>query len=358
MPEPGAAVARTAGVGARTGVLPTQAWYAVAASDEVGRAPLGRRVLDTAVVLYRTTTGGVVALEDRCAHRPVRLSGGSVEGDAVRAPYTGFVYGPDGTCRSVPTQDDVPYDASVRAFPVRDDGSFVWVWVGEPGLADLRPTPSTDLLRADGWTTFGGVVETAAGVRLLHENFCDITHVAEVDAAIAPPVLTDGPMPPLEVEVSETTVRFTRRFPEATLAPWHAQLIGVAERSQHRQLEEGSFVAPGFWVDTWSVDVEGHGDREGRYTFVFSHALVPVTSASTRHTWRVSRNFAHGTAADGVLKPLFETYYRRVSDLLEQMQVVLDEEGPRAEIAVAADAAVTHVRRITDRLVAEEVSAT
>jgi len=339
----------------RRSPFPHNAWYAVAGADEVGRTPLARRLLDTPVVLYRSTTGVAIALEDRCAHRPVRLSDGYLSGDVIHSSYTGFGYGPDGHCVSVPTQDQVPYGAAVGSFPVRDDGTFVWVWVGEAGLAALRTAPDTDLLRADGWVTIGGVVEIAAGVNLLMDNFCDITHVAQLDRAIAPPVLSSGPTPPMEVEVSETSVRFTRRFPAAPLAPWHAQVLELPEDAEHVQVEEGEFVSPGFWVDRWTVEVAGHSGRDGRQTFVFSHALVPVSATATRHVWRVSRNFARSAAADGTLAPLFTAYYQRVGSVLEQMQQILDAEGPRPEVAVAADAAVSHVRRIMRRLMAEEL---
>jgi phenylpropionate dioxygenase-like ring-hydroxylating dioxygenase large terminal subunit len=334
--------------------IPRRTWYPLAASEEVGRTPLARRVLDVPVVLYRSTLGAAVALEDRCAHRPVRLSDGRLDGDVLYSGYTGFGYDPTGRCVSVPTQEHVPYDAAVRCFPVRDDGSFVWVWLGEPGLADLRPPPDTDLLRADGWRSFGGSLDIAAGVGLLHDNFCDITHVAHLDERIAPPVLTAGPTPPLAVEVSETTVRFERRFAPARLAPWNAQVLEVPEDSEHAQVEEGAFVAPGWWVDRWTVVVDGHGDRDGHHQFVFHHALVPVSETRTRHAWRVSRNFAPSASADGTLAPLFIAYYERCAAVLEQMQQILDEEGPRAEVAVASDAAVSHVRRIMQRLAAEE----
>lgn len=337
--------------------VPHHAWYPVAASEEVGRQPLARRLLDVALVLYRTTSGDPVALEDRCAHRPVRLSDGLLEGDLLRSTYTGFTYEPSGRCVSVPTQDQVPYGAAVRAFPVRDDGSFVWVWAGEAGLAALRTPPDTSLLRAEGWSTFGGVLDTAAGIGLLLDNFCDITHVAQLDRAIAPPALTAGPTPPMEVEVSETSMRFVRHFPASTLPAWHAQVLDLPEDATHEQIEEGEFVGPGYWVDRWSVEVAGHGPRDGRHVFVFSHALVPVSTNRTRHAWRVSRNFSGGAAADGTLKPLFETYYARVGEVLEQMQQILDDEGPRPEVAVTADAAVSQVRRIVQRMVADEAGA-
>src|SRR5436190_15535967 len=54
----------------QTEIHPRNCWYAVATSEELGREPLGRRVLGTGVVLFRTTDRTAVALEDRCAHRP------------------------------------------------------------------------------------------------------------------------------------------------------------------------------------------------------------------------------------------------------------------------------------------------
>lgn len=67
----------------RTGMHPRNCWYAVATTSEVGREPLGRRVLGTGVVLFRTTDGTPIALEDRCAHRPYPLSLGYLDGDRI-----------------------------------------------------------------------------------------------------------------------------------------------------------------------------------------------------------------------------------------------------------------------------------
>lgn len=334
--------------------VPLNAWYVVATSDEVGRTPLARRFLGQRVVLYRTTLGTAVALEDRCAHRPVPLSDGRLEGDDLYSGYTGFGYGPDGRCVSVPTQDNVPFDAAVRCFPVHEDGTFVWAWGGDSRLATLRTPPDTAWLRSSEWTTFGGIHDTRAAIGLLRDNFADITHVVQVDPAIAPPVLDVGPTPPLEVQVSETTVTFSRRFPAGRVAPWHAQVMELPEDATHMQHEEGAFVSPGLWVDHWSVIVAGHGDRDGVRTFVFTHAVTPTSPQTTQHIWRVSRNFSDSSAADGTLKPLFGGYYARVRGVLEQMQTIVEEEGPRTEVATAADAAVTAVRRIVRRLVEDE----
>ncbi len=331
--------------------LPHNSWYVVAASGEVGRRPLSRTVLGQRIALYRTTTGDVVALADRCVHRPVPLSGGYIDGDDIVAAYTGFRYAPDGRCVGVPTQSHVPIGARVRAFPVHDDGSFVWVWRGEASVAALRPAPNTPWLLDDAWDTFGGSLDTAASLGLHHDNFADITHVALVDPEIAPPALAAG-TPPLQVRVSETTVAFKREFPPAPVATWHAELLGMPVDAKHGHTEEGEFHSPGLWVDRWTV-ITDEGDE---HCFIFTHALSPITATSTRHLWRVSRNFAPGVAAEGTLAPMFERYYARVATALETMQDVLDTDGDSPEVQLAADAAGSQVRKIMERMLADELT--
>lgn len=333
---------------------PRQAWYAAASSTEVGRVPIGRRVLGESVVLFRTTAGAVVALEDRCAHRPYPLSLGRLDGDLIVSGYTGFAYGPDGACRRVPTQERVPVGARVRSFPVHDDGAFVWVWVGTADSAALRPPPQAPWLTSPDWATFGQEWQTAAALEVLQDNFADISHVAVVDEYIAPPVLTAATPPPLEVEVSETSVRFWRSFDPAPLAAWHARAFGLPVEARHEQREEGRFVSPGLWVDRWDVLPEAGRGAQPALSFVFTHALTPIDDRTTRHAWRVSRNAALDEATSATLLPIFERYYRSVQAILETMQQVLDRDGARPDVNVSADAAGMAVRKIMRRLVADE----
>lgn len=334
----------------RPPAYPTQSWYVAATSDEVTSSPLGRRALDTGLVLYRTSDGALVVLEDRDAHNAYPLSLGRVEQDLIVSSYSGFAYAANGSCVRVPTQTEIPYDARVRSFPVREQDGLIWVWFAEPGLAGLRKPPRTPWLINDVWSTLGGACTTEANFMLLHENFADITHVAVVDPSFAPTVLSVGPTPLLEVEVTETAVSFERSYPPAPLATWHAVLLGVALDAVFAQREEGRFVSPGLWVNSWEVDLDGASTA----TFRFTHAVTPVNATSTRHVWRVSRNFAPGGDASAQIAPLFTQYYAQVSSILETMQRVLSLDGPRPDVHVAADAAAEQVRKIVNRMVADE----
>lgn len=335
----------------RNSGYPHNAWYALAASTEVGATPFGTRALGTPIVLFRAGDGSAVALGDRDAHRPYPLSLGRVEGDTIVSGYSGFVYDRTGACVRVPSQAQVPYGARVPSYPVMEEGGLVWVWLGEPTLAERRQPVATPWLTDPAWETFGGQWETAAHVRLLHDNFADITHVAVVDPVISPPVLS-GVAPALQVEITETTVHFHRDWPAAPVPEWQAKLSGVSPDAIFPQREEGAFLAPGLWTDRWDAyvpDADG-----GTQTFRFTHAVTPVDAGHTRHIWRVSRNFAPGAEATDVLRPIFESYYLKVREILETMQLVIDRDGYGEDVNVAADLAALQVRKILRRLVADE----
>ena len=88
-------------------------WYVAGLSKEVSDRPLGRRLLDEPVVLYRTSNGTPVALEDRCCHRQAALSLGDIEGDNLRCGYHGLLFDGSGACIEVPSQKAIPPGAQV-----------------------------------------------------------------------------------------------------------------------------------------------------------------------------------------------------------------------------------------------------
>jgi vanillate O-demethylase monooxygenase subunit len=159
------------------------------------------------------------------------------------------------------------------------------------------------------------------------------------------------------VEVTETTVSFSRTYEPAPIPAWQAELLGLPADAEHVQHEQGAFVTPGLWVDRWDVHVDSGPDDRTVHTFRFTHAITPISPGRTRHAWRVSRNFALGEQAGKVLQPIFTDYYRRVQGILETMQDVLDADGPRREINVSADAAALQVRKIIRNMVADETGA-
>ena len=340
-------------VGRRT--FPLNSWYVAANSAEVTRQLLARRMFDTPVVLYRTEGGTVAALRDRCAHRAYPLSKGRLDGDRVICGYHGFEYDSAGQCVRVPSQAQVPFGAAVQSFPVRDDGTFVWIWAGEPSLADLRRPPAVPWLADPSWSTFGDQDDVAADYLLLHETFADVTHVPFIDPDVTPLVLKTTP-PPLEVEVTETSVSFSRSYPAAPLPPWHWRATGLSADQHYEQREAGRFVGPGLWVDRWEVHTDDPvAGRPRVYSLRFTQAITPVTAATSGLVWRVSRDFALTDAGvDEILREAFSQYYARVIAVLETVQQTGADGAVRRDVDVSADLAALHVRKIVRAMVAEE----
>ena len=78
------------------------AWYVAAWSSELGGKPISRKLLGKTVVLFRTESGKLAALEDRCIHRGMPLAPGDVVGESIRCPYHGLEFDPSGACTLIP----------------------------------------------------------------------------------------------------------------------------------------------------------------------------------------------------------------------------------------------------------------
>jgi phenylpropionate dioxygenase-like ring-hydroxylating dioxygenase large terminal subunit len=327
--------------------VPTDCWYAVASSASIRHSLTAVVVQALPVVLFRTASGDVVALEDRCAHRAYPLSAGSLDGDVVRCGLCGFGYDVGGQCVSVPTQPRVPFGAHVASYPVQERDGVVWLWLGEPGRARLHRVPELPWLSDAGWATVGETVDVAAGALLLHENFADVTQVPFVAPEIAPAALASAP--PLEVVVTETTVELRREFAPSPLPAWQAEMLDVGGRDG-TTVQGGFFLSPAVWVDHWDTTHAG-----GVARLRFTQLVTPVDATTSRLHWRVSRDFAVGdAAADQRMQEMFADYYARVRVAMETAQATLDRHGPGPEVNVAADVAALRVREIVRGMVAEE----
>src|SRR5262249_47489181 len=83
----------------------------------------------------------MVAQENRCCHRLAPLSRGRKEGDDLRCMYHGLKFAPSGKCIEIPQQDIIPSTAVVRSYPVVEQDCWVWIWMGDPALAERALIP-------------------------------------------------------------------------------------------------------------------------------------------------------------------------------------------------------------------------
>jgi vanillate O-demethylase monooxygenase subunit len=331
---------------------PLNCWYVAAGSDELsGDDMLARRILDVPVVLYRRADGGVTAMEDRCAHRPHPLSTGHREGDQVVCGYHGFVYGPDGQCVRVPSQENVPLGARVRTFVVQEQAPYVWIWMGAPGGSRLRPPPATPSLGDSAWTSTGERLDVAANFLLLHEHYLDLTNVFAMHPEMVPPGIEA--LPALdEVEVSEVSVSYSRELPSAPLASWEAQASGLDGSAEYGRRETGTFVSPGLHRQTYSVV----GKDGPVLEIVRTHGFTPETAGSTHVFLQVAwRGPSTPPGAVEGMRTAFLAMAGRDAEVLEMTQRYIEEDSsPGRYINVKADRAALRARRIVHSMVDEE----
>ncbi len=337
----------------------TNCWYVAAWPSEIlSGAMLTRRILDQPVLLYRTAGGSPVAFLDRCPHRLVPLSAGTLVGDAVRCGYHGMVFGPDGRCVEIPGQASIPSSACARTFPTTERHGHVWIWMGEPALADAALVPHVPWPALDSWTPATGYTHVAADYRLLTDNLLDLSHEnyihadsigneeEETIASFSVRIQTEG----------GRLVRCHRDMPGIIPPPFFRLMMGSNGRIDRWQT--AIWTAPGVNMTDVGARPVGAG-REQTFVTRVLHLLTPETERSTHYFWSHSRNFRHDEAAltDAIADGLRRTFDEDKAMLEMQQAQMYDARASVPQIALKVDDAPLRARRLLATLIKEEQAA-
>ena len=120
-------------------------WYFAAIGTEIKRGGMKHiSIAGHPLVVGRGESGKVFALRDICPHRAAPLSAGKIKGDTVECPYHGWRFGlQNGQCTKIPSickdQNSPAKKIKVRAYPVREEGSLIWVYIAKDKRYDGVP---------------------------------------------------------------------------------------------------------------------------------------------------------------------------------------------------------------------------
>jgi vanillate O-demethylase monooxygenase subunit len=327
-------------------------------SAEVGRTLLARTILNEPMVLYRTSGGQPAALTDRCVHRHFPLSVGQLSGDTIVCGYHGFTYGPDGGCVAVPGQQRIPRTARVSAYPVAEQDSLVWIWIGDPERAAPGLIPRAPWLDHEGYTTVRGMEPLAARYELLVDNLLDLSHETYLHGgSIGTPEVADTPIS-TEIDQEQRVVRVSRRMGDAACPPFYAKSTGISGRIVRWQDIE--YRPPCLYLLHSRVAPAGvlprpdGTDPDGFHVEVV-YAITPSTATSTFDFWAVARDFALGDAdVSAFLHDSNRTVVRQDVEALNRLEQVVAAEPPGLqELSVNIDTGGLAARRMLARLAEE-----
>ena len=267
------------------------AWYAAGFADEFGRSLMARTYLNEAVVIYRTLDGKPVAFEDRCAHRRLPLSMGRLIGDEVECGYHGLVYDCTGSCIKIPGQspESIPKGARVRSYPVVDRHYYLWIWMGDPALADVGLIPDFSAIAAPGAGRHRIKLHLSCNYQLTIDNLLDLSHLAYVHSTTTgSPALSEDAV--VKSVRSGDTVQIKRWVRNVMPSPTFRQFGGYQGRVnlwQVSQYDAPSYVRVGYGSSDASVPIAENDDiwSCGAWGFKVFHGLTPETER-TSHQFR------------------------------------------------------------------------
>ncbi len=177
---PGFAEARNTRQKVRAAGLDPNYWYAVEVDERIRPGQVTEVVFwKRSIALFRGRDGRVRAVENRCAHRQLKLSLGGVDDCQLVCLYHGWTY--DGEGRVV----RIPHDLfgrrmpefRIASFPVRVRYGLVWLFPGDPALAEQRSIPEIPELEGpDRWACRPLSFTWRAHHSMIIDNVSDFTH--------------------------------------------------------------------------------------------------------------------------------------------------------------------------------------
>ncbi|MGQ7787576.1 aromatic ring-hydroxylating dioxygenase subunit alpha [Nesterenkonia sp. K-15-9-6] len=286
------------GATAKNMEYPLNAWYVAGWDYEIGRKEItARTVAGRPLALYRTEDGRPVALADACWHRLAPLSMGQLVGsDGIQCPYHGLRYNSAGRCTHMPAQETINPSAMVASYPAVERHRFVWVWPGDPTLADPSLIPDMHQMDSPDWAGDGRTIDVAANYQLVLDNLMDLTHEEFLhSSSIGQKELSSSD---IDVTHDERTVTVTRYMEDIEAPPfWRKNMRdrfpdfeGRVDRWQIITFEMPSTICIDVGVAEAGTGAL-EGDRSRGVNGFVMNTITPVDRRRSLYYWAFMRNY-------------------------------------------------------------------
>ena len=154
-------------------------WYVVAFSSQLAPGAVETvHYFGQDIVLFRTQSGALSAVDKVCPHLGAHVGGGRVDGECLRCPFHGWGFDSSGRCVDVPNASKVPPKAALRSWPLREQNGLVFVFYSPTGQP---PSWEIPVLDEQGWTPNQTIRwELRSHPQEVAENTVDSAHLGPV----------------------------------------------------------------------------------------------------------------------------------------------------------------------------------
>jgi vanillate O-demethylase monooxygenase subunit len=259
----------------------------------------------------------------------------------------------------MPSQETINPSACVRSYPVVERHRYIWLWMGDPALADPALIEDFHWMDDPAWRAKGERLDLQSNYLLLVENLLDLTHLQFVhpttlgtDAISAAPIRTDR---------EDNKVRVTRWIMDSPAPPFFQKAGGFRPDENVDRWQIIEFTPPAFVrLDVGSARAgtgAREGDRSQGITMRNLNAITPETETTTHYFWAQAHDFQIDDPT------VTELLYRQVhTAFLEDLAILQAQQsnidtyngGLPEQVDFNQDAGGLQARRIVDAILASE----
>ena len=332
------------------------AWYFGGWSELLPTGKVNGVVLaERNIAVYRTETGRVAAIGDRCPHRFAPLHRGQVKGERLECGYHGLQFGTDGQCAFNPHgKGATPTAARVPSYSTVERDGAIWIWLATEKEPDPSLIPDFSLLTACPETARVHIptMNVDADYELIVDNLFDPTHAEYVHAG------TFGGTGELSnfrprIEADHAKVVADWSYDGVVAVPY---LQACLPDQPVDTWIRATWYAPGVVVFEAGIKAAGRSRQEGFLTVAY-HIPMPTTPGKCTYDVKAIRSFAvEDVGMTATTREMAQYAFNAQDKPMIQAQHAMMNGTDFSElnpVLFATDAAPVRVRRALQSLIEE-----
>jgi vanillate O-demethylase monooxygenase subunit len=246
----------------------------------------------------------------------------------------------------------------VRSYPVVERDHLIWIWPGDPALADPAKILDFPYLRDKGWRGKPDYMHYDANYLLIVDNLSDFAHLAFVHTkTLGGSEEYAYKSKPTAIERLEDGFRVERWHMDADAPPFHKKVVPDAGKLDRRNIAR--MYVPGIFFMETLFSPAGSGAKDGNLKGAKQYRncqfFTPETSRSTHFFW----DYLHDYDLDNpeIARSLNVSMIEGFNEdkfIIEGQQEVLDATPDFKMNGILADAPLAHFRRTLGKMIEAE----